>query len=310
MTAPRTTVIDCDPGTDDAIALWLALASPELDVRLVTVCGGNVGLERTLANARAITGLTGRAVPVVGGASRPLLGEFRSETAVHAADGLAGVSLPEGPPVAPGLAADAIRDLLRRSAPGEVTLIGLAPATNLALALSAEPELRDRVREIVLMTGAWGEGNWTPSAEFNAASDPEALAAVIATGLPDSHVTLDLTAQAFVTPAVVERLAGAGKGACLEAACAILRGVPASRRFGHRGFPLHDPCAVALVLWPELFGLREAWVEVECGTGIGRGRTHIDRWNRMRQPPNIHVAETLDPEPFFEALAGRLASLP
>lgn len=310
MTAPRTTVIDCDPGTDDAIALWLALASPELDVALVTVCGGNVGLERTLANARAITGLTGRTVPVVGGASRPLLGEFRSETAVHAADGLAGVSLPEGPPAAPGLAADAIRDLLRRSAPGEVTLIGLAPATNLALALTAEPELRDRVREIVLMTGAWGEGNWTPSAEFNAASDPEALAAVIATGLPVSLVTLDLTAQAFVTPAVVERLAGAGKGACLETACAILRGVPASRRFGHRGFPLHDPCAVALVLWPELFGLREAWVEVECGTGIGRGRTHIDRWNRMRRTPNIRVAEILAVEPFFGALAGRLASLP
>ena len=310
MTAPRTTVIDCDPGTDDAIALWLALASPELDVALVTVCGGNVGLERTLANARAITGLTGRDVPVVGGASRPLLGEFRSETAVHAADGLAGVRLPEGPPAAPGLAADTIRALLRRSAPGEVTLIGLAPATNLALALSAEPDLHDRVREIVLMTGAWGEGNWTPSAEFNAASDPEALAAVIATGLPVSLVTLDLTAQAFVTPAMVERLAAAGKGACLDAACAILRAVPASRRFGHRGFPLHDPCAVALVLWPELFGLRDAWVEVECGTGIGRGRTHIDRWSRMRRAPNIRLAETLAAEPFFEALARCLASLP
>ena len=145
-------------------------------------------------------------------------------------------------------------------------------------------------------------------------TEAEALAAVVATGLPVSFVTLDLTAQALVTPAVVERLAstreGAGQGACLEAACAILRNVPASRRFGQRGFPLHDPCAVALALWPDLFVVREAWVEVECGTGIGRGRTHIDRWNRMRRTPNIRIAERLEPERFFAALAGRLASLP
>ena len=181
------------------------------------------GFPRAVASAVALAG-PGAVEPT------PLLREAPLETPERPLPRLAGVRLPEGPPAAPGWAADAIRDLLRHAAPGEVTLVGLAPATNLALALLAEPDLHDRVREIVLMTGAWGEGNWTPSAEFNAASDPEALAALVATGLPVSLVTLDLTAQAFVTPAVVERLAGMGKGTCLEAACAILRGVPASRR--------------------------------------------------------------------------------
>ena len=127
----RACIIDTDPGTDDAVALWLALGSAVLDVRLVTVAGGNVGLAHTLRNARAIVGLAGRDVPVVAGAEGPLLGAFRSETQVHGADGLAGVALPEGPPATPGIAADAIRALLR--AEPRVTLIGIGPATNLAL---------------------------------------------------------------------------------------------------------------------------------------------------------------------------------
>ncbi|MFC0409815.1 nucleoside hydrolase [Roseomonas elaeocarpi] len=308
--ARRTVVIDCDPGTDDAVALWLAMASPEIDLRLVTVAGGNVGLDLTLANARAVTGLAGRPVPVVGGARRPILGEYRSETNVHAVNGIGGITLPEGPPAAPGIAADAIRALLRDAAPGEVTLIGLGPATNLALALAPEPELFSRVREIVLMTGAWGEGNWTPSAEFNAASDPEALAMVLATGLPVSLVTLDLTAQALVTPEVIANLREAGSSRCLATACDVLAAIPRSKRFNGRGTPLHDPCAVALVLWPELFTCREVSVTVECGEGPGRGRTHVDRWNRTGRQPHVTLAETLDAPTFFSRLGARLATLP
>ncbi|MDR3415794.1 MAG: nucleoside hydrolase, partial [Nevskia sp.] len=177
-------MIDTDPGTDDAIALWLALASPELDVRLVSVVGGNAGLARTLPNARAIVGLTGRDVPVVAGADRPLVGAFVSEPRVHGADGLGGVILPEGPPAMPGVAADAIRAALRAAPAEGLTLVGIGPATNLALALATEPALSSRVREIVLMAGAVGEGNITPAAEFNAWSDPEALAVLLAAGRP------------------------------------------------------------------------------------------------------------------------------
>lgn len=303
----RVCVIDTDPGTDDAIALWLALASPEIDLRLVTVAGGNVGLAHTLRNARAIVGLAGRDVPVVAGAEGPLLGAFTSETRVHGVDGLAGVALPEGPPAAPGVAADAIRALLR--AEERVTLIGIGPATNLALALATEPALAPRVEEIVLMTGAWAEGNITPSAEFNAWSDPESLGVVLGCGRPVTLVTLELTAQALVTPDRIAALRARGGGACLDAAARIMAGVPPSRRFGHRGHPLHDPCAVAWLLAPGLFTSRPAHVQVDCGPGPARGRTVVDRWERSGLAANARLLDTLDDEGFFALLGERLAAL-
>lgn len=303
----RLCIIDTDPGTDDAVALWLALASPDLDVRLVSVAGGNVGLVHTLRNARAIVGLAGGAMPVVAGAEGPLLGAFTSETRVHGADGLAGVVLPEGPPAAPGVAADAIRALLR--AGPRVTLVGIGPATNLALALATEPTLVAHVEEIVLMTGAWSEGNVTPSAEFNAWSDPEALAMLLACGRPVTLATLELTAQALVTPARIAALRAAGGGACLDAAARIMEGVPASRRFAHRGHPLHDPCAIAWLIEPDLFTHRDVHVHVECG-GLARGRTVVDRWQRGGSPPNARLLDTLDADRFFALLTERLAALP
>jgi purine nucleosidase len=306
----KPAIIDCDPGTDDAIALWLALASPELDVKLVTVAGGNVGLAATTANARAVVGLTGRAVPMVAGAARSLLADFRAETAVHGHDGLGGVVLPEGPPLTPGIAADAIRAELRAAAPRSVTVIGLGPATNLALAFATEPALADRVAEIVLMSGAWSEGNITPSAEFNAWNDPEALAVLLNLGAPVATAPLDLTAQAFVTPDLVARLSQRPGGACWQAALAILRALPASKRFGHRGFPLHDPCAVAWTIAPALFAARPVFAEVELAAGPSRGRTVIDRWDRLRRPPNLTLIETLDAARFFDMLAERIAALP
>jgi inosine-uridine nucleoside N-ribohydrolase len=302
-------IIDCDPGADDALALWLALASPEVEVLAVTVAGGNVGGDLTLANARAVTALAGAAVPVHGGATAPLLGAFREEPAVNGADGLCGVILPEGGPSAPGLAADAIRTLLRGAA-GPVTLVGLAPATNLALALATEPGLAGRVARIVLMTGAWGEGNITPSAEFNAFNDPEALAILLACGRPLVLVTLELTAQALVTPARIAALRGAGGGGCLRAACDILAATPPSRRLGGHGAALHDPCAVARLIAPELFTAREATVSVDLSPGLGRGRTVIDRWGRSAAGARATLLETLDADGFFRLLGERLSRLP
>lgn len=309
-TLSRACILDTDPGTDDAVAIWLALASPELDIRLITVAGGNAGLERTLPNARAIVGLSGRQVPVVAGADRALFGAFTAEPRVHGADGLGGVVLPEGPAAAPGIAADAIRAVLRAAAPASVTLIGIGPATNLALALATEPALAGRVAEVVLMSGAVSEGNITPAAEFNAWSDPEALAILLACGRPVTLVTLDLTAQALVTPARIAALRAAGGGRCLAAAADILAAIPPSRRFDHRGVPLHDPCAVAWLLEPGLFSARAVSVEVECGTGPGRGRTHVDRWGRTGRLALVTLPEVLDGEGFFGLLAARLSALP
>ena len=304
---PRSVIIDCDPGTDDAVALWLALASPGLDVRMVTVVGGNAGLAATLPNARAIVGLTGRVVPVVAGADRPLLGAFTPEPRVHGADGIGGVVLPEGPPAAPGIVADAIRAVLRDAGPHSVTLVGIGPATNIALALATEPALASHVAEIVLMSGAWGEGNVTPSAEFNAWSDPEALAVVLACGRPITMATLELTAQAFCTPAWLAELAASGGGACARAAHAVMSAVPRSRRFAEDGHPEHDACAVMWLVAPELFTHRMCHVAVELA-GVSRGRTVVDRWGRGGGTPNVRLLETMERAGFFMKLKQALVS--
>jgi purine nucleosidase len=300
-------ILDCDTGTDDAVALLLALASPELDVKAITVAGGNVGLDRTLTNTLALHKLAQSTVPVYGGADRPLLGAFVNEPRVHGVDGLGGIVLPDGGKPAPELAADAIRHVLRTS-PEPVTLVGIAPVTNLALALMTEPGLADNVDKIVLMSGAWAEGNATPAAEFNALNDPEALTVLLGCGRPVVFATLELTAQALVT---AERLAawrGLGGGRCLEAACDIQASVPRSRRLP--GAPLHDPCAVAWLIQPSLFTCRDCSVRIDLGPCVGRGRTVIDRWDRTGDPHNAIVLETLDADGFFTLLGERLARLP
>ena len=305
----RSIIIDCDPGTDDAIALWLALASPELDVRLVTVVGGNVGLDRTLANARAVIGLAGSAVPVMAGADRPLLGRFEDAAHVHGDNGLGGLVLPDGPPAAPGLAVDAMRALLRDADPGTVTLVGLGPATNLGLLFATDPALAGRLAEVVLMAGALGEGNVTASAEFNAYNDPEALAIVLAGGVKVTLATLDVTNQALCTPAHVTALRARGGGRCAKAAAAIWERVAPSRRAGGLGHEQHDACAVMWLAAPHLFTGRDVRATVDLGSGAGRGRTIIDRWGRDGRPVNARFLETLDPDGFFDLLIARLAAL-
>jgi purine nucleosidase len=302
-------ILDCDPGTDDAFALLLALASPELDVLAVTVAGGNVGLDCTLPNALALVGLAGANVPVYAGADRPLLGAFVNETRVHGVDGLGGIALPAGSQAARGVAADAIRDILR-GARQPITLVGIAPATNLALALMTEPALADRVECIVLMTGAWGEGNATPSAEFNALNDPEALAVLLACGRPVVLATLELTAQALCTPALLTTMREAGTGRCMRTLCDVQATVPLGPRFAGTGAALHDPCTIAWLIRPDLFTTRDCAVTVDLGPGPGRGRTIIDRWHRTGAQHNATVLETLDGEGFFSLLSERLARLP
>jgi inosine-uridine nucleoside N-ribohydrolase len=302
-------ILDCDPGTDDAFALLLALQAPELGVLAVTVAGGNVGLDRTLANARSLVALAGSRVPVYGGADRPLLGSFVNETRVHGVDGLGGIALPAGDPVAPGIAADAIRTHVRTNLE-PVTLVGIAPATNIALALATDPAILDNIERIVLMTGAWGEGNATPSAEFNALNDPEALAVIFACGRPVVLATLELTAQALCTPARLAALRAAGEGDCLRALCDIQATVPLGPRLGRKGAALHDPCAVAWLIRPDLFTARDCAASIDLGPGPSRGRTVIDRWHRTNAPHNVTLLETINADGFFALLAERLSLLP
>lgn len=301
--AGRPVVIDTDPGTDDAVALFLALAAPALDVQAITAVGGNVGLARTVPNACALRGLAGSEVPVYAGADRPLLGTFGDAVRVHGLDGLAGVALPEGAPPAAGVAADLLRARIRL-APAPLTLVGIGPATNLALALATEPALATRIAEIVLMAGTSGAGNVGALTEFNAASDPEALAIVLGCGAPVTLVPLDLTGQVRVTPARIATLRAAGGGACLRAACDILDGLPRRRAEGE---PLHDPCAVAWLIAPHLFTARVRPVTVTLEAGPARGRTLI---GAPGGDGRVRVLETADADGIFALLATHLARLP
>lgn len=301
-------ILDCDPGTDDAVALLLALASPELAVAAITVAGGNAPLAQTLANAQGLVALAGADVPVHAGAAHALLGPFPAGHAVHGADGVGGVSLPAGRSArSPSIAADAIRALLRGAA-APVTLVGIGPATNLGLALATEPALAARVGQIALMSGAWGEGNATPAAEFNAWCDPEALAIVLGGGCPLALATLEIGQQAMVTPDRIAALRAAGGGRALATACDILASLPYSPRLRGQGAPLYDPVIIAWLVRPSLFATRECAVTVDCGPGPSRGRTVIDRWGSA--PPNAILLEQLDVDGFFTLLAERLARLP
>jgi len=173
-----------------------------------------------------------------------------------------------------------------------------------------EPALAANVERIVLMTGAWAEGNATPAAEFNALNDPEALAVILACGRPVVLATLELTAQALCTPGRLAALRAAGTGDCLRALCDIQATVPLGPRFAGTGAALHDPCAVAWLLRPDLFTTRECAAAVDLGPGPSRGRTLIDRWHRTKAPPNVTLLETLDADGFFALLGERLARLP
>jgi inosine-uridine nucleoside N-ribohydrolase len=190
-----------------------------------------------------------------------------------------------------------------------VTIVGIAPATNIALALMTEPALAANIERIVLMTGAWGEGNATPSAEFNALNDPEALAVILACGRPVVLATLELTAQALCTPARLAALRTAGPGQCLKTLCDIQATVPLGPRFAGTGAALHDPCAVAWLIRPELFTSRDCAASVDLGSGPSRGRTVIDRWRRSGAGANVTLLDTLNADGFFALLAERLAQL-
>ena len=303
-------VLDCDPGHDDAIALLLALASPEVELVGVTTVAGNQTLEKTTANAIRVLELVDRGdVPVAAGAPRPLVRERDVDAHVHGESGMDGPALPDpvGAPVA-GHAVDLLaREIRERD--GRLTLVATGPLTNVALLLALHPDARPE--RVVLMGGSIGEGNRTPAAEFNIWADPEAAQRVFASGLDVTMVGLDATHLAIVTPEHADALRAAGRVGTFVAEL-----VEFYARF-HRqlypelgGSPMHDPLAVAHVLRPGLLDVRAAFIEVDCSWGQGRGRTNVDwRGRHDGHEPNARVALGLDVEDFRALLHERIASL-
>src|SRR5215471_10574909 len=208
---PRKVIVDCDPGHDDALAIMLAAANPEVELLAITTVAGNQTLDKTTLNARRVCTVAGVAgVPIAAGCDRPLLRELVTAGDVHGASGLDGVEWAEpAVDVVPEHAVDLIVELVM-AAPGEVTLVPTGPLTNIALALRREPRIASAVREVALMGGSFTRGNVTPAAEFNVYVDPDAAAVVFTAGWPLTMVGLDLTHQARVTPEVMDRIAALG----------------------------------------------------------------------------------------------------
>ena len=303
-------ILDCDPGHDDAIALLLALGSPELNLLGVTTVSGNQTLEKTTANAIRVLDYVGRdEVPVAAGADRPLVRDRHVAAEVHGETGLDGPDLP--PASRPPEQAHAIdwiaMTLIAR--PGPVTLVPTGPLTNIALFLARYPELAGRVERIVLMGGAVGEGNVTPAAEFNIWADPEAAHRVFTSGIDLTMVGLDVTHQALVGPPHVARLRSSGKAGTLVADLFEFYVQFHRRRYGWDGAPVHDAVAMAHVIDGGLLTTEHVGVVVDTGPELSRGRTHADRSGLADWERNCHVAVGIDSDRFRELLISRISSL-
>ena len=296
-------VLDCDPGHDDAIALLLALASPEVELVGVTTVHGNQTLEKTTENALRVLELVGRGdVPVAAGADRPLVRDLHVAAHVHGESGLDGPELPAA--TARPVEQHAV-DFLLQHVDEEVVLVPTGPLTNVALAL----ERGLRAQRIVLMGGAIAEGNMTPAAEFNIWADPEAAQSVFRSGLPVTMIGLDVTHRALLTPPWAERFRAAGRVGTFVAELVEFFKRYHERTYGWDGAPIHDAVALAQAFRPDLVRTEHVNVEVETESELCRGRTVVDRWRRTERPPNADVGVDVDGDAFFELLLERVASL-
>lgn len=302
-------IIDCDPGHDDAIALILALASPKLNVLAVTTSAGNQTPDKTLRNALRILTLLGRHdIPVAGGAPKPLLRELIIADNVHGESGLDGPALPE-----PGFAPQALTAVelmaktLRASAE-PVTLVPTGPLTNIALLLSAHPELKAKIARIVLMGGSAGPGNWTPAAEFNIYVDPEAAEMVFGAGVPITMCGLDVTHAAQVMDEDIERIRAITNSIARTVAELLDFFMIYHRdpKWGFVGAPLHDPCTIAWLLRPELFNGIECHVSVETQGQYTVGMTVVDRYRLSPHEPNATVLLGVERQGFIDLLVEQL----
>jgi inosine-uridine nucleoside N-ribohydrolase len=299
-------LLDCDPGHDDAIALMLALASPELELLGVTTVAGNQTLEKTTANAIRLLEFAGRTdVPVAAGADRPLVRELYVASYVHGETGLDGPDLPaaQGKPL-DRHAVDFLADTIREQ-DGAVTLVPTGPLTNVALLLALHPDVRPE--RIVLMGGAIAEGNVTPAAEFNIWADPEAAARVFGSGIDTTMVGLDVTHRALFTPAHVGRLAG--RVGRMVAELLEFYGHFHRQVYNFDGSPIHDAVAVAYVIREDLVRTEHLNTEIDVESELCRGRTVVDVWRRSGREPNSHVGVDIDADGFLDLLIERLNAL-
>lgn len=343
---PSRVIIDTDPGVDDALALLLAMRSPELKIEAITPVAGNVPLELTLPNALRMVEIAGRTdIPVAAGAKTPLMRRLVTATYAHGENGLGGAIFPE-PKTKPVStpASELIREVVRKH-PGEVTLITIGPLTNVATALNSDPELASLVKRVVMMGGSLSGGNITPAAEFNVYVDPEAARIVFQSGIPITMVGLDVTRKTSLTEEHVRVLEAAQNPVAQAAATIGRNAIKHNRELRYLVGPnMHDSLAVAAFIHPALVKLQDFYVDVEttgeltAGATLGYSPVAGDLRRKpeaekeaaaMNMPirgsaptlaslrtspvlrekfvPNAKVAVDVDSPKFFELLIGRLA---
>ncbi|AIZ32490.1 nucleoside hydrolase [Pseudomonas parafulva] len=312
--APRDLIIDTDPGADDVVALFLAMASPEeLKIRAITTVAGNVRLDKTSRNARLAREWAGREdIPVYAGAGRPLVRTPIYAANVHGEEGLTGVAVHEPrQPLANGNAVQYLIDTLDAAEPHSITLAMLGPQTNLALALIQKPEIVKGIKEVVVMGGAhFNGGNITPVAEFNLYADPHAAEVVLASGVKLTYLPLDVTHKIITSDARLKQLAAVGNDASRKVVDILNAYIQYDiEKYGMTGGPVHDATVIAYLLEPGLFSGRQVHMSVDSREGPTFGQTVADWYGVLEQPANVTWIEEGNAQGFFDLLSARLARL-
>lgn len=308
---PRKIILDCDPGHDDAIAMLLAHGSPAIDLLAVTTVAGNQTLDKVTRNALAVAEIAGIHVPIAAGCARPLVRPVEIAPSIHGDSGMDGPQLP--PPsrqVDPRHAVDLIIELIMSHPPGAITLVPTGALTNIALAVRKEPRIVSRVREVVLMGGGYHTGNWSAVAEFNIKIDPEAAHIVFNTPWPLTMVGLDLTHQAVATPAVLARIAALNTApARFVQELLLFFGDSYRREQGFAAPPVHDPCAVAYVIDPQVMTVRKVPLDVELHGALTLGMTVADFRQPATEDCHTQVAMQLDQQKFWQMIEDALRTI-
>lgn len=302
-------IIDCDPGHDDAIAIMLAYAHRDvLDIRGITTVGGNQTLEKITDNALRILQFIRADIFVAKGATGPLLGKLVTGEEAHGESGMDGPELP--PAIAHPIDQGAVEFMLEliRSSAEKITLVPLGPLTNIALLLTAYPEVKEKIEMISLMGGGISYGNVTSTAEFNIYVDPEAAKIVYESGIPMTMSGLDVTDKAAIFEDEIEALKQRGPASVLVGELLDFYSIY-GKKMGYIGNALHDPCAVAWLLQPELFQSRHLHVTVETEGKLTRGMTVADRRKKPESVPNVEVLVDVDRDAFIKLLFDALARL-
>ena len=309
---PRPIIIDCDPGQDDAVALFLAMSSPdELDLLGITAVGGNVPLALTERNARMMCDIAARQdVPVFAGCGVPLVRAPITAEYIHGETGINGIDVFDPVTQLQDIfAVDFIIEMLFAAVKSKVTLVATGPLTNIAAVLGRSPDIAERIAEIVIMGGAMREGgNRTPSAEFNIMADPHAADLVLNSGIPITMMGLDVTHKVLSTEARVARIRALNNPVA-DATAGMLSFFHRydTEKYSSNGTPLHDPCTVAYLLRPDLFKTKLCNVSVEKESELTIGHTAVDFWHVTDKPRNVNWAYDVDADGFYDLLTERLA---